>query len=65
MPTQIAVDHDSITLWCAGKTGRTRNLKGNLRKIVSLPQTLENRVLGFHVQPADSVVWANDHPAIA
>ena len=65
MPAQIAVDHDSITLWCAGKTSGTRNLKGDLREIVSLSQTLENRVLGFHVQPADSVVWADNHPAIA
>ena len=40
VPTQIAVDHNSITLWGAGETSRTRNLEGNLREIVSLPQTL-------------------------
>ena len=62
--TQIAVDHDSITLWGAGETSGTRNLKGDLREIVSLPQTLQNRVLGFHVQSADSVVWTDNHPSV-
>ena len=62
--TQITVDHDSIALWGAGKTGGTRNFKGNLREIVSLPQTLQNCVLCFHIQSADSVVWTDNHPAV-
>ena len=40
VPTQIAMDHDSIALWGSGETSGTRNLEGNLREIVGLPQTL-------------------------